>query len=141
MIEKQWLIGCYLSAENTPDLSCCPELRQLEIASSYPLEGEQTLVSSITSVNLRKIVFKHPNSRNLRYLLSEPAWGLFDDVICELVDRLQEQGLEHTLELEVRVEFTEFGDERLQQEFLPKFKEKGRVRMVSVLDGGVREWP
>lgn len=45
------------------------------------------------------------------------------------------------MEAEFRVGFVTFGKERYHKKFLPRFKKKGRVRIVSVVSGEVREWP
>ncbi|KAF9645177.1 hypothetical protein BDM02DRAFT_3120599 [Thelephora ganbajun] len=116
-------------AESTPSLSRCSELRQLEIDTAFPQEQEQILISSIASTNFRKLVF----SRLQPNFLKNPCWMPFDDMICELVDRLQVSGYEHTLELELQADSVELGGE----DFLPKFKEKGLVRIIEVSSGRV----
>ena len=55
---------------------------------------------------------------------------LLDDTLCELVDRLRASGLRHTPEVEIRSQGAEFGEEWCER-LLPKFKEKGLVRLVS----------
>ena len=47
----------------------------------------------------------------------------------------------YTLELEFRVESANFGGEECHERFLPKFKEKGLVRVVEIASGRFREWP
>lgn len=103
-----------------------------------PSERELALISSITSTNFRKVIFSPDVSG---FLLDERYWLPFDDTICGLVDRLRASGNKHTLEVELRVRIEEFGGEGYQAWFFPKFKEKGRVRIVAVPSGRVREWP
>ena len=103
-----------------------------------PSERELALISSITSTNFRKVTFS-PDVRG--FLLDERCWIPFDDTICGLVDRLRASGNKHTLEAELQIRIEEFDEEGYQVWFLPKFKEKGRVRIVAVLSGRVREWP
>ena len=132
----------FFSAGTAPDLSRFAELRQLEFATTYPKEEDRMFISSITSTNLQKIVFgTHHSGPHWDTLLDDPCWVPFDDVICGLVDRLRMSGFTRTLEIELLVTFVEFGEEEFYKKFLPKFKEKGRVRIILALSRGVREWP
>jgi hypothetical protein len=45
------------SAETTLDLSHCPALCQLQIGTTHLRVGEQALISSVASLNFRKVVF------------------------------------------------------------------------------------
>ena len=74
-------------------------------------------------------------------LLLHPCWGPFDDTICELVERLERSGYTHTLEVKFRAQFVDLEEEVDHEEFLPKFKKKGRVSIVEVSSGKFREWP
>ncbi|KAF9648099.1 hypothetical protein BDM02DRAFT_2349858 [Thelephora ganbajun] len=125
------------SFESTSSLSRCPELRQLWTSRAFPQEGERILISSITSTNLRKLVFPQfwPD------FLKNTCWVPFDDMICRLVDRLQASGYKHILELEFRACFEVLGEEVHVEDFLPKFQEKGLVRIVDFLSGRFLEWP
>ncbi|KAF9645699.1 hypothetical protein BDM02DRAFT_3189483 [Thelephora ganbajun] len=123
--------------EPTPRLSRCPELRQLEIATPCPRKQDRILILSITSINLQKLVF----SRLRPNFLKNPCWIPVDDTICGLVDRLQASGYKHTLELEFRMDSVESGEEVDGKDFLPKFQEKGLVRIVEVPSGRFWEWP
>ena len=127
--------------DTKPDLSRCSQLRQLEIVSTYPEEQERILISSITSANLEKIIFKPFNIQSLQFFLGDPCWIHFDNILYGLVDRLRRSGLKHTLEVEFQLTSAEFGEEVYHGDFLPMFKEKGRVRMVNIFSGKVREWP
>jgi hypothetical protein len=105
-----------------------------------PRAEEQALISSITSAEFRKVVFVSSLSLFWGFQLTNPHWVPFDDIICGLADRLRASGSRHTLEVELRLASVGFPEEDLKQ-FLPKFKEKGRIRIVGVRFGGVQEWP
>lgn len=106
-----------------------------------PKEEDRILISSITSINLQQIIFApYYSGHEWMALLEDPCWKAFDDMICGLVDRLRMSGSEHTLEVQFRVTFPDFGSEEHHELFLRKFKEKGRVRTV-LASGRVREWP
>lgn len=62
-------------------------------------------------------------------------------MICGLVDRLKRSGYKHTLEVEFRANVVHMSNEARHKKFLPKFKEQGRVRIVEISSGKVREWP
>lgn len=123
-----------LSANPAPGLSRCPELRQLTIAVVHPGENERNLISSITSITFQTLVLvAHPAIQNSD--LRKPCWIDFDDMICGLVDRLQSSGYKNTLEVELRGDKVSTGGEVSHGEFLPKFKKKGRVRIVRNVSG------
>jgi hypothetical protein len=61
-------------------------------------------------------------------------------MICGLADRLRVSGCKHTLEVEFRAQFADLDEEVDYDGFLPKFKEKGRVRIVETSSGKRREW-
>jgi hypothetical protein len=99
-----------------------------------PHEREIALISSIFSMNLRKIIFVPPLSfLAWECLLDNPRWTHFDEVLCALVDRLRVSGYENTLEVEIRAILVEPDEGVDHEKFLPKFKAKGRARVV--------EWP
>ena len=106
--------------------------------TTEPLEGERGLISSITSTNFRKLVFK------VRLIggshLDDPCWTPLDSVLCGLVDRLQKSGSKNTLEVELQADCVELkADACLErEEFLSKFREKGRVSVVELTTG--RRW-
>lgn len=62
-------------------------------------------------------------------------------MICGLVDRLRRSGYKNTMEVELRAETVTIDSKAYYKEFLPKFQEKGRVRIVETSSGTVREWP
>ena len=69
-------------------------------------------------------------------------WASLDDTLCGLVDRLRMSGYEHTLEVEFPIDVEDMDNyEAYQEKLLPKFKEKGRVRIAYILSGKFREWP
>ena len=107
----------------------------------YPREQQRTFISSITSTNLRKLVLTLSSTTIRREVLYDSSWEPFDGMICGLVDRLQALGYKHTLEVEFRANCVELGGEMRQENFLPKFREKGRVRVVEDLTGRFWEWP
>lgn len=95
------------------------------------LPPARVLVSSITSKNLQMLTFI---GDHISWdFLSKCCWRMFDDLICELVDRLQMTGYKHTLEVELRAEFVEMC--RDPEEIMPKFKRKGRVRVTEIPSG------
>jgi len=117
----------------TLDLSRCPELRQLGVTLLRPRWGEQTLISSITSKNLRKLTFTSWNScLEWDFLSRDRCWVSLDDIICGLVDRLRMSGYKHTLEVELRAQFVDPDGEGDYDGFLQKFKEKGRGKIVEI---------
>lgn len=60
-------------------------------------------------------------------------------MICGLADRLLSAGPTHTLEVELQVGQVAFNEEE-HKKFLPKFKEKGRVRIISASSDVTQEW-
>ena len=91
------------------------------------------LISSITSTNLRKLIFVPiPPLIQLEYLMDNPCWIPFDDTICRLVDRLRVSGYTNMLEVEFRLLFIDPVREARHRTFLPKFKEKGRVTVTKL---------
>jgi hypothetical protein len=131
-----------LPANNTPGLSRCSNLRQLSFDMRKPREEERSLISSITSTNFRKLIL------NTKYFirdshLNNPSWIPFDDMLCELIDRLQISGYRHILEVEFRPDHVELkeGESLEDQGILPKFREKGRVSVIEVMTGSSWEYP
>ena len=119
-------------------LEHCPELRRLEIFENFPKERESTLISSVTSINLRTIAFLVDANGN--YMRSHVLAGDFlylDDAVCGLVDRLCASGYKHTLEIEFHLDEDDDINPNLDYtNLLAKFREKGRVRILST-SGGV----
>ena len=72
--------------------------------------------------------------------MADPRWTQFDGTICQLVDKLRFLGSRNTLEVEFRVQSDYLGEKEHHKGILPRFKEKGRIRVVSTTSGEVREW-
>ena len=108
------------------------------VAIPQPREPDRMLIASITSMNFEKLVFAiHPLIRESD--LIDPCWVPFDDMICGLVERLQTLGYKRKLEVEFRAPIVAV-PEIYHKWFLPKFKKKGRVRIVEGSSGKVWEW-
>ena len=98
-----------------------------------PRSYHRILLSSITSTELRKVVFRCVG--NWRGLVQRmERWSsIIDKQLCGLVDRLRVMGYCHTLEVEVRL--MEIGGDPVKDDltkFLPEFREKG---VVIITDG------
>ena len=89
------------------------------------LPQEVSVLSTITSTNIRKIVF-HPF---LKADLRDQFWSSLDTELSGLVDRLRASGYQHILDLEFQRDlgFAEMVLGAGLDRFLPKFREKGRV--------------
>ncbi|KAF9645200.1 hypothetical protein BDM02DRAFT_3271888 [Thelephora ganbajun] len=119
-----------------PALSYCSELRQLELYTIFPGKAERAVISSITSTDIRTIVFtSHPLHVTLCILLDDPCMPLLDDTMRGLVDKLCVLGYEHTLELEFRIHSVIFDYDLDYRKYFPKFGEKGRVRVLNTSNG------
>ena len=59
--------------------------------------------------------------------------------MCALVDKLHMLGYGHTLELELRCEPATSGSNLDYSGFLPKFRERGRVRILDTSSGETLE--
>ena len=105
----------------------------------YPGSEEANLVSSVTSSNIRKVTFVGESSAG--FLSRGGDWGVLDETLCRLADRL---GSKRVLDVDFRLVDTEVevmvgGERALEPErvdSLARFREKGRVRVIRVcLDG------
>jgi hypothetical protein len=115
-------------------LPYCQGLRELEIEASYPTTAELSLISSISSTNIRKITFAQSAAFHA-LVVDLVNWTQLDNALCHLVDR-SEYGLR--LEVEFRVRDAASRDRELDPEkYLPKFHEKGRVRILDEESGMV----
>jgi len=102
--------------------------------STYPYGG---LLSSITSTELRKIVFpvSCTHGWNL-FSRGMEVWTVTDKLLCGLVDRLGMTGYHHTLEVELQFTETEIDfSEHDFTKFLPEFREKGVVTITDAVHG------
>ena len=88
-------------------LSHCPEIHQLVL---HPSLTDLTIISSVTSVNLRTIVFAF-DARKLLLgtLLDHCIWGPLDEVMRGLVYKLRTLEYSRTLVLEVRYQSVALG--------------------------------
>ena len=121
-------------------LSHCPELRELEFSVFYPTATHRATVFSITSVNIRKIIFLHPSvTATLLALADHTCWEPFDDCISALADKLRGLGNKQTLEVEFQTGCVVLDLPTDHNKILPKFREKGRVKFVDHLSGQVLE--
>jgi len=113
------------------------QLRELELV--VPNSTYKTLLSSVASTELRKIVIHMRRVRSWNFSLKwMKFWAPADGHLCGLVDRLRAKGHCHALEVELRfsciegdlskVDFTELL-------FLPGFREKGVVTIVDAKNG------
>ena len=106
-----------------------------------PGPAHQSILSSITSTELQKIVFpvRYTYYHDQEFFAKEmKSWGLIDEELCGLVDRLRTAGYRHTLEAELR--FAEDRGDLREYDFtevLPKFREKGVVTVVNAVPGQV----
>ena len=103
------------------------QLQKLELVVAWPSSVYYTLFSSITSTELRKVVFVVWNPYGKRHFARElGGWGFIDREMCGLVDRLRATGYRHTLEAEIQVTMggCYFGRKDFTK-CLPKFREKG----------------
>ena len=105
-------------------LTNCRELRELKICASPPDTMEHELISSITSTNIEKITLTLSHGF-YRFLPDHRYWRLLDNSLCQLVDRLGCGG-----QLIVEIQTYDFGGGMEYGEYLPKFHEKGQVRVV-----------
>ena len=103
----------------------------------YLPEAEMSLLSSITSTDLEKIVLP------LRYEYGTTDFSpygryprMLDDCLCQLVQRLRRLGYQHKLELEFHIPDVP-DDQEVFKVFLPQFRQLGRVKLISEEDGRV----
>ena len=101
-------------------------------------QEEVSLIASITSTNLQKIVF------SARYGFESEGNPVFeryyqaiDDCLCQLVGRLRESGYKHRLEMAFCIWDVPHGEGTGFEGFLPKFREQGRVKFLWTLSDTV----
>jgi hypothetical protein len=130
--------GCYLThyldstADSIHTLENLSELRELEFNEASTGPEIISLVSTIASTNIQKIAF---NSYLTGGLSEEQLWSSFDTALSTLVDRLRTSGYQRVLELELRSDrdFAKEASSVDPDEFLPKFREKGRFTIFHAL--------
>lgn len=121
-----------------PTLHSFRRLQELELVFGSSEFSYRTLLSSITSIELRKIVLR------VMYALNEwtsqrsmQGLDLVDKELCQLVDRLRAVGYRRTLEVELR--FARIAIDPGKDgcvKFLPRFEEKGVVTIAGNVRGG-----
>jgi len=120
-----------------PTIDNFQRLRELELKVTQPTSSYTTLLSSITSTELRKITFIVWYAHNWRTFAQRmKEWAYVDKELCKLVDRLRERGYRHTLAVELQT--MTVGDNPGKYDFtsfLPEFREKGIVAIVDTAQG------
>jgi len=103
-----------------------------------PARDEGHLIASITSTNIRKLVFL---TSSIELVISNPNlvryYEVIDDRLCQLVERLRRSGYQHRLEVEYQT--CESPQDDVEPDFsrsLLKFREQGLVKIVET-DGRV----
>ena len=100
---------------------------------SRPSPLHRVLLSSITSTELRKIIFPMRYVHNrVDFAGQMEDWGLADKQLCELVDRLRATGHRHTLEVELRL--TAVDDDPGDWDFTKFLSEFGEKGVVTIID-------
>ena len=102
--------------------SSCRELQELELdISVYDLPWmTQDLISSITSMNIGKIILDLTKLTDFE--VGDAFWAQLDDTLIKLIER---PGYGIRLEVEFRGAWAI--QPRQEKHYLPKFVEKGRV--------------
>jgi len=111
------------------------QLREFQLMATWPNSTHEVLLSSITSTELRKIIFPMGYMYNSWIFAARiREWAMIDKQLCELVARLGRTGYRHTLEVEVQ--FTEVDHDPGKYEFtefLPEFRERGVVTIIDTV--------
>ena len=98
-----------------------------------PQPVHRSLLSTITSTELRKVIF--PVTCTGIHARGTGEWTFIDKLLCELVDRLRATGYHHTLEVEVRPKELGIGLEEYDfAKVLLRFREKGVVTIADSAD-------
>ena len=114
------------------------QLRELEVKMILPNSIYTVLFSSITSIELRKIILLTTSINywgNFRWGVK--GWTFVDEQLCGLVDSLRVMGYSHTLEVELRLPDIRVDPGGHLTMVLPKFKEKGVVTMTRITTLGL----
>ena len=118
---------------DTFTLSHCRELREVEIFTSHPTKAvELSLIPSITSMNIQTIIFTC-SSAHREFSVGRAYWKQLDQVLCKLADRPKYR---HRLGVEFQSASNRWDEQPDLRKCLPRFHEKGRVRVVG-LGGGL----
>jgi len=102
-----------------------------------PSVAHPVLLSSITSIGLRKITFRVTYTFHWSPTPEGSGrWNWVDEQLCGLVDRLGVMGYHRTLEAELRFDKIAGGlGEHGFTNVLPEFKEKGVVTFIDTSRG------
>ena len=113
------------------------QLQELELVVTWPSPAYETILSSITSTELRKVIFFVWTPCDWTNLASRTReWDLIDKQLCGLVDRLHVMGYDHTLEAELHLRGIVSGPgEDGFIKFLPGFRERGIVTIIDANRG------
>ena len=111
------------------------QLRELEVMVHWTGSPHESLLSSIASTELRKIILTvgRVDDRSV-FQQGVGVWASIDKQLCELVARLGRAGHRHTLEVEVQL--TEVGDGLSEHDFtgvFPEFREKGVTTIIDAV--------
>lgn len=106
----------------------------MDLTTPHPIH--KSLLSSITSTELRRIVFPVTYSGDVGLFAQVmEEWVFIDKLLCELVDRLRVSGYHHILEVEVRPKKIGIDPEEYDfTEVFPGFREKGTVTIIADAD-------
>lgn len=111
-----------------------PQLQELELGVTLPVYCHESLLSSITSTELRKIIFRVKYVFDWdTFLLQTDVWASIGKQSYRLVDRLGVMGYCHTLEVELW--FEEIVDEPGMYDFGNFWTWFKREGVVTILDG------
>ena len=126
----------HIKAEDAVTIHNFRRLRELELVVGWPGVSHRTLFASITSTELRKIIFPTSYMQDdwMVFVQGTEAQTLADQELCELVDQLCAMGYCHTLEVELRLKIG--GDPEYDfTRVLPEFRERGVVTIIDTADG------
>ena len=100
---------------------------------TWPNSSRKSLLSSITSIELRKIIFL-VDSMDLSRIFAQgmEKWTSIDKDLCGIVDQLRTMGHCHILEVELRFARVSADDPGKYSftDLLPEFGEKGIVTII-----------
>ena len=108
------------------------QLRELELILTWPGSLRDVALSSITSTELQKIIFRAVYINDWKIFVQDTvAWALVDEQLCGLVHRLDAMEYHHTLEVELQLKKPVDSGRYDFTGFLSKFREKGLVAIIN----------
>ena len=112
------------------------QLRELELKVVRPNSNHKVLLSSVTSTELRKVIFQYGDDWGTMARHMGRWTSIIEKQLRELADRLRAIGYRHTLEVELRL-MGVGGDQGEYDftEFLRGFREKGDVVITDATHG------